>query len=31
MIFYGSNNEILDSVKHLDKTYKPRYLIDTLK
>lgn len=25
------NEEILDSIKHLDKTYKPRYLIDSIK
>lgn len=25
------NNEILDSMKHLDKTYKPRYIIDKFR
>ena len=25
------NEEILESVKHLDKTYKPRYFIDSIK
>jgi len=25
------NNEILDSIKHLDKNYKPRYLIDKFR
>lgn len=25
------NREIMDSIKHLDKTYKPRYLIDIFK